>query len=126
MLQSPPLVHYASYVTDRLNPNLYENGKVCVSLLGTWSGKGTETWTQNSNLLQLLVSIQGLILVDEPYYNEAGYERQRGTQQALENSKMYNEMVLLKLVQSLTRILGRPPPTFHDQVVQHFAENGPK
>ena len=61
----PPLVHYISYVADKLNPNLYEDGKVCVSLLGTWSGKGTETWTPNSNMLQLLVSIQGLILVPE-------------------------------------------------------------
>ena len=36
-----------------------------MSLLGTWGGKGTETWTPNSNMLQLLVSIQGLILVPE-------------------------------------------------------------
>ena len=57
--QSPPVGHYYSYCTDRLNPNLYEDGKVCVSLLGTWSGKGTESWTPNSNMLQLLVSIQG-------------------------------------------------------------------
>ena len=55
----PPTCHYISYCTDRLNPNLYEDGKVCVSLLGTWNGRGTETWTPNSNLLQLLVSIQG-------------------------------------------------------------------
>ncbi len=59
LLQAPPIVHYHSFCSDRLNPNLYEDGKVCVSLLGTWSGKGTETWTPNSNLLQLLVSIQG-------------------------------------------------------------------
>jgi ubiquitin-conjugating enzyme E2 O len=37
--RTPPLCHYISYCTDRLNPNLYEDGKVCVSLLGTWSGK---------------------------------------------------------------------------------------
>ena len=61
----PPLVHYISYVAEKLNPNLYEDGKMCLSLLGTWSGKGTETWTPNSNMLQLLVSIQGLILVSE-------------------------------------------------------------
>lgn len=36
---SPPNVHYVAYCTDRLNPNLYESGKVCVSLLGTWTGK---------------------------------------------------------------------------------------
>ena len=43
--------------------------------------------------------LAGLILVDEPYYNEAGYEKQRGTQHAQENSRMYNEMAILKLVQ---------------------------
>jgi ubiquitin-conjugating enzyme E2 O len=76
---SPPLCHYISYCSDRLNPNLYEDGKVCVSLLGTWSGRGSEVWCPStSTLLQVIVSIQGLILVDEPYYNEAGYEKQRG------------------------------------------------
>lgn len=41
----------------------------------------------------------GLILVAEPYYNEAGYEKQRGTQQGVENSRMYNEMAIVKVVQ---------------------------
>jgi ubiquitin-conjugating enzyme E2 O len=36
---NPPMLHYLSYASDRLNPNLYVDGKVCVSLLGTWSGK---------------------------------------------------------------------------------------
>ena len=36
---SPPNVHYIAFCTDRLNPNLYEDGTVCVSLLGTWQGK---------------------------------------------------------------------------------------
>ncbi len=78
---------------------------MCVSLLGTWSGKGTETWSPNSNLLQLLVSIQGLILVGEPYYNEAGYERHRGTQQGKENSRLYNEMVR-KIHQTYEQLKG--------------------
>ena len=44
----------------RINPNLYEDGTVCLSLLGTWSGKeDSEEWNVNSNLLQLVVSIQG-------------------------------------------------------------------
>lgn len=76
--RGPPLCHYISFCSDRLNPNLYEDGKVCVSLLGTWPGKGSEMWSATSTLLQVIVSIQGLILVAEPYYNEAGYEKQRG------------------------------------------------
>ena len=121
--RAPPICHYHSYVTDRLNPNLYEDGKVCVSLLGTWSGKGTETWTPNSNLLQLLVSIQGLILVAEPYFNEAGYERQKGTQQGHENSRMYNEMVVLKLVQAMTTLAMNPPEAFKNEVMDHLKQH---
>lgn len=88
---SPPMCHYISYCSDRLNPNLYEDGKVCVSLLGTWSGRGSEVWCPNSStLLQVIVSIQGLILVDEPYYNEAGYEKQRGKMKVDESVSAYN------------------------------------
>jgi len=122
----PPSCHYISYCTDRLNPNLYEEGKVCVSLLGTWSGKGTETWTPDSNLLQLLVSIQGLILVREPYFNEAGYEKQKGTQQGEENSRMYNEMAVLKMVQSMTKLVRNPPKPFAEEIMDHMRDNAGK
>uniref|UniRef100_A0A8D8MRR4 (E3-independent) E2 ubiquitin-conjugating enzyme n=2 Tax=Culex pipiens TaxID=7175 RepID=A0A8D8MRR4_CULPI len=121
---APPMCHYISYCSDRLNPNLYEDGKVCVSLLGTWSGRGTEMWGPNSTLLQVIVSIQGLILVDEPYFNEAGYEKQRGSQQGKENSRMYNEMVLLKLVQSMTKLICNPPEIFSEQILAHFSARG--
>ena len=50
------------FLNFRINPNLYETGNVCLSLLGTWSGKeDSEEWTCNSNLLQLVVSIQGTL-----------------------------------------------------------------
>ena len=122
----PPQCHYVAYCTDRLNPNLYEEGKVCVSLLGTWSGKGTETWTSDSNLLQLLVSIQGLILVPEPYFNEAGYERQKGTQTGEENSRMYNEMAVLKMIQSMTRLVKNPAQPFTEEIREHMTNNAHK
>ncbi|XP_055938770.1 (E3-independent) E2 ubiquitin-conjugating enzyme UBE2O-like isoform X2 [Argiope bruennichi] len=123
----PPLCHYISYCSDRLNPNLYEGGKVCVSLLGTWGGKGTEMWNPStSNLLQVIVSIQGLILVSEPYYNEAGYERQKGTQLGMENSRMYNEMVVLKLVQSMTKLIVSPPEVFRQEIIEHFQNQSSK
>lgn len=118
--RAPPLCHYVTYCSDKLNPNLYEDGKVCVSLLGTWNGKGTEVWTSQSNLLQVIISIQGLILVSEPYFNEAGYERQKGTQQGRENSRMYNEMVVLKLIQAMAKVIQAPPDIFKKEIIQHF------
>lgn len=124
--RSPPYVQYISYSTERLNPNLYVDGKVCISLLGTWLGRGSEVWGSNSTLLQLIVSIQGLILVAEPYYNEAGYDKQCDSQQGIENSRTYNEFVILKLVQSMTQMLKNPPHVFKQEVLTHFALNGGK
>lgn len=57
----PPKVFFYSYIKERLNPNLYPDGKVCLSLLGTWEGKKEgEKWIPEfSNLLQIILSIQG-------------------------------------------------------------------
>lgn len=41
-------------------------------------------------LQQVLVSIQSLILVSEPYFNEPGYERSRGTASGAQSSLEYN------------------------------------
>ncbi|XP_051996316.1 (E3-independent) E2 ubiquitin-conjugating enzyme-like isoform X3 [Xyrauchen texanus] len=120
----PPLFHYISQCSGRLNPNLYDNGKVCVSLLGTWIGKGTERWTSKSSLLQVLISIQGLILVNEPYYNEAGFDSDRGLQEGYENSRCYNEMVLIKMVQSMTQLLLQPVEVFQQEIREHFICGG--
>ncbi|XP_072340007.1 (E3-independent) E2 ubiquitin-conjugating enzyme isoform X3 [Scyliorhinus torazame] len=120
----PPLFRYISQCSGRLNPNLYDNGKVCVSLLGTWIGKGTERWTSKSSLLQVLISIQGLILVNEPYYNEAGFDSDRGLQEGYENSRCYNEMALIKLVQSMTQLVQKPVEIFEQEIKEHFGTNG--
>ena len=57
----------------RFNPNLYKDGKVCLSLLGTWRGHGGENWSVGvSTFIQVLVSVQSLILVPDPYFNEPG------------------------------------------------------
>lgn len=73
----------------RFNPNLYNCGKICLSLLGTWSGP---KWIPNkSTLLQILISIQGLILVGDPYFNEPGYESRRHVAKAASDS--YNQNI---------------------------------
>jgi hypothetical protein len=41
--------------TVRFNPNLYNCGKVCLSLLGTWSGGQGESWNPEvSSAFQVL------------------------------------------------------------------------
>ena len=59
---APPQVYYHSFGL-RLNPYLYASGTVCLSLLNTFGGDGTKVWSPvTSALLQVLVSIQGLVL----------------------------------------------------------------
>ncbi|XP_008484149.1 probable ubiquitin-conjugating enzyme protein 17 [Diaphorina citri] len=41
----------------RFNPNLYNDGKVCLSILNTWHGRPEEKWNAHtSSFLQVLVS----------------------------------------------------------------------
>ncbi|KAF1813429.1 hypothetical protein P152DRAFT_434517 [Eremomyces bilateralis CBS 781.70] len=92
----PPKAFFHSWNTKgegAINPNLYEDGTICLSLLGTWtSGSNTESWNgAKSTILQLLVSIQALILVREPYFNEAGYEARVNLEDSVHPSRYYSE-----------------------------------
>ncbi|KZV76968.1 hypothetical protein PENSPDRAFT_597485 [Peniophora sp. CONT] len=92
--QSPPIAHFLSWTNGngRVNPNLYEEGKVCLSILGTWAGDKSESWSPaRSSILQALVSIQGLVLVKEPWFCEPAYDKLRGTEEGTVNSRLYNE-----------------------------------
>ena len=90
----PPLVYMLNTGNVRFNPNLYNCGKVCLSILGTWSGDKSETWNKDtSSLLQVFMSIQSLILIDEPYFNEPGYEASIGTPKGKEQSYNYNNKI---------------------------------
>jgi baculoviral IAP repeat-containing protein 6 len=75
----------------RFNPNLYNEGKVCLSLLGTWPG---EPWNPKvSNLLQVCNSILFLIFVEKPYFNEPGYATSEDTPAGDQASSDYNRVI---------------------------------
>ncbi|XP_008805850.2 putative ubiquitin-conjugating enzyme E2 38 [Phoenix dactylifera] len=122
--QSPPFVHYHSGGL-RLNPNLYACGKVCLSLLNTWIGSGCETWNpSNSTMLQVLVSIQALVLNSKPYFNEPGYSETANTPQGERNSLAYNEEAFLLSCKTMLYSLGRPLKHFEDFIAGHFRKQG--
>jgi len=58
----------------RLNPSLYATGKVCLSILGTWSGESADEWRSTYSIHYILRAIQSLIMTTKPYHNEPGYE----------------------------------------------------
>ncbi|KAI4304532.1 hypothetical protein MLD38_040028 [Melastoma candidum] len=120
----PPLAYYHSGGW-RINPNLYEEGKVCLSLLNTWTGKGTEVWDpSSSSILQVLVSLQGLVLNSKPYFNEAGYDKQVGTAEGEKNSLSYNENTFLLNCKTMMNLIQRPPKDFEALVKEHFTRRG--
>jgi ubiquitin-protein ligase len=105
----------------RFNPNLYNDGKVCLSLLGTWNGPG---WVSGeSTILQILISIQSLILVNDPYFNEPGYDNSRGTPGGKRRSEGYNASIRkftteVCILPFLTQPC--PYPEFDEAMLKHF------
>lgn len=99
----------------------YTSRQIKISGPGWVSGEST--------LLQVLISIQSLILVPDPYYNEPGWERERGTPRGKTNSDNYNRTIrrytLDAAIESpLSSILTRnsPYPEFEPVLIRHFLE----
>uniref|UniRef100_A0A453E0A7 UBC core domain-containing protein n=1 Tax=Aegilops tauschii subsp. strangulata TaxID=200361 RepID=A0A453E0A7_AEGTS len=121
---APPQVYYHSFGL-RLNPNLYESGTVYLSLLNTFGGEGTEVWSSTaSSLLQVVVSIQGLVLNDKPYYNETGYETMVDKPEGRRNALPYSENAYLLTLRTMLHLLHRPPRGFEEFVKEHFRHRG--
>ena len=68
---SPPKVwYYTTHHRMRFNPNLYNNGKICLSIINTWGNQ--DNWTSVMNTRSVLLSIQSMVLNEEPLKNEPG------------------------------------------------------
>jgi hypothetical protein len=52
-----------------MHPNMYASGKLCLSILGTWSGP---SWTSAMSLTTIILALQS-IMDDNPLKNEPGY-----------------------------------------------------
>jgi ubiquitin-conjugating enzyme E2 Z len=70
---SPPVIKfiYDNSCRTRFNPNLYTNGKVCLSILNTWLG---DAWSGCQTISSTLLSIS-TIFNDKPLLNEPGVSK---------------------------------------------------
>ena len=121
----------------RFNANLYQNGKVCLSLLGTWQGPGWDP--KQSNLLQVVESLAFNIMIGEPvsghpWFNEPGYSEADcpdGTDASLTPlgkacSKEYNRQVRRCTMQhAMIDMLQTPPKAFVDVIKAHYRAASP-
>jgi ubiquitin-conjugating enzyme E2 O len=115
--QAPPVAHFHSWTggLGRINPNLYEEGKICLSLLNTWPGQSEgETWSDKASILQVLMSLMGLVLVDKPFYNEAGFESYSEEKLYTRESQQYSEKVYVMARGFVKHALSNPPKGLED------------
>jgi ubiquitin-protein ligase len=100
-----------NYLTNdgrtRFNPNLYKNGKVCLSLLNTWQG---EQWSGVQSLMSVLQSIQTAVMTEKPLMNEPAHPA--STDPRHPEMPIYNNMVFHATLE--TAILGHlaAPPAY--------------
>jgi len=103
---SPPKVKYCTQDgKTRFNPNLYVNGKVCLSIINTWSGPG---WTSCNTISTVLLSIQALVFTENPLHNEPGYEKDNG----IKNTNYNILLTYNNFKTSIHKMIISPPLTF--------------
>ncbi|ETO23729.1 hypothetical protein RFI_13449 [Reticulomyxa filosa] len=74
-----------------------------------------------STFLQVCLSIQSLIFVPEPYFNEPGYERNMGLPEYTEISNDYNKNIQENCVRwAMIDLLESPPKCFEEVIKTHF------
>eukprot|EP00892_Ulva_mutabilis_P012832 jgi/Ulvmu1/9921/UM058_0003.1 len=125
--EKPPQVTFLTTGAGsvRFNPNLYNCGKVCLSLLGTWAGPSWDPAT--STILQVLISLQAMVFVKDPYFNEPGYERNSGTAVGDTATRKYNDSVLRNNIKwgmraALNAPLEHPHGVFRDVLFLHWTK----
>ncbi|KAI0141357.1 small conjugating protein ligase-like protein [Pestalotiopsis sp. NC0098] len=93
----------------RFNPNIYANGKVCLSILGTWRGERGEEWSPAQGLESILLSIQSL-MSSNPYENEPGFEDANEPadkkRQKEYVAKIRHETLRVSVIQRMEEFLG--------------------
>jgi len=102
---TPPIVKFCSSDgKTRLNPNLYIDGKVCVSILGTWQG---DPWTSVMTIKTVILSIMALVMTGEPLRNEPGLESSPA-----DKIEIYNQIVEYASLNILVNQISHPSEMF--------------
>jgi len=112
----------------RFNPNLYSDGKVCLSLLGTWGGQSeSEKWippsasNPGSTFSQLMLSIYSMIFTEFPWYNEPGRERGISDAEKCPRSIEYNKELQIGTIKyAIMNQLKYPEEGFENVIKTHF------
>jgi len=119
---SPPEVIFKTTGDNiRFNPNLYVNGKVCISILNTWRG---DQWTSCITISTILLSLCSLLCSD-PLLNEPGITNTHTD--LLKYSRIIEykniDVCILKLITKDDNYFPKKFDIFYDVMVENFNKN---
>lgn len=118
---NPPKLEFLSTYNFRYNPNLYTNGKVCLSIIGTW---GQSTWIPTQRFSSVIEAVRSYLFNDNPLSNEPSYYE--STKSNSEN-QIYSDMVQYNvLFKNIYNNIMSPPPyalPFLQIMKDNFKEN---
>ncbi|KAE9458112.1 hypothetical protein C3L33_09986, partial [Rhododendron williamsianum] len=102
----------------------YHDGLFFFDIFFPAGGSQNEKWIPGvSTMLQVLVSIQALILNEKPYFNEPGFAHSSGTPSGEKSSQSYNETTLILSLKTMVYTMKKPPKHFEDLVLGHFRKH---
>lgn len=119
---SPPKV---TYMTNdgltRFNPNLYKCGKVCVSILNTWSG---DKWSSCQTLNSILLTLCSL-LNDSPLENEPGQSKTSNDYNSYQKSIEFSNInfAICELINRNKSRIPAPFEIFYPFMKENFLKN---
>lgn len=119
---SPPVVQFKAVNSKyrvRIHPNLYFIGKVCISILNTWSG---DLWTGCQSISSVLLTICSL-LTNDPMYHEPGVTKNHKDFSNY-NKVIEYEAINTNIVDVLDNdLIKNEFPNLYDIAKSHFLEN---
>ncbi len=118
---NPPKITFLTNSDNiRMNPNLYRNGKVCISILNTWRG---EQWSSCQTIKTILLTLLTL-LNNEPLLNEPGFNKHS------EDFTPYNKIIEFKNIDiSIIKLINEKIINvnifnkFKDIIMENFKKN---
>jgi ubiquitin-conjugating enzyme E2 Z len=116
---SPPrLIYSTNDGITRFNPNLYVNGKVCISILNTWRG---ESWTSCQTISSILLSVCTLLCKD-PILNEPGVHKNHPDVKPYNNIIEYKNLEVAICGMMLKQYFNPKFEMFYPIMIEMFKE----
>ena len=113
----PPKVQFLTYDgSTRFHPNMYKEGKVCLSILHTWEGP---KWASTMRLSTVLMTLQS-IMDTKPLMHEPGYAGGIGSVHHGYAEWVEHSCIRYILARAEDVDLGRPLPVHFEPFVETF------